>query len=193
MSESPFHRSSPGEEAAAARPRGRPRKFAAPSRAVTLTLPENVLEALAAIDTDLSRAVVRLVQPELRNEPRPVAELAVFGRHAVIVVNASRTLEQRTGVILVPLPDGRALISFEDSKTIPELELELQDLLEDPGLTAAEQRIFEQISYILRDARRSNAVAVQRRSIIMIETLQPARRRPTAGPLPNKSSRRISS
>src|SRR5689334_3035276 len=92
--------------------RGRPRKFTGPSRAVTLTLPETVIAALGAIDHDLSRAVVRIAQPELPRGPRPPAELATFGRRAVIVVNRTRTLEQRTGVFLVPLTDGRALIAF---------------------------------------------------------------------------------
>ncbi len=83
------------------------------------------------------------------------------------VAGGPGTLERRTAVVLVPLADGRALISFKDSKTI------------------------EQISSILRDARRSKAVAVQRRNII--ETVHRARRRRTAGPLPTKSSRRMSS
>jgi hypothetical protein len=162
-------------DAAVVSRRGRPRKFTSPSRAVTLTLPEHVLEALAAIDDDLSRAIVRLVQPELAKRPHPSAELAPFGRHAVIVVRPSRTLEQRTGVLLVPMPDGRALISFEEPKTIPELELQLQDLIEDPQLAGADKRIFEQISSFLRDGRRSSSVKVRRRNIIVFETTRAAR------------------
>ena len=100
--------------------RGRPRKFSRPSRAVTLTLPEEVLDALAAVDPDLSRAVVRVDPAEHGPAPHPPAELAAFGRHAVIVVNPSRTLERRIGVELVPLPDGRALISFDEPRTIAE-------------------------------------------------------------------------
>jgi len=42
------------------RGRGRPRKFDAPSRAVTLTLPETTLESLEAVDLDVSRAIVRV-------------------------------------------------------------------------------------------------------------------------------------
>ena len=173
--------------------RGRPRKFTTPSRAVTLTLPEDVLNALAGIDRDLSRAVVRVVQPELGKKAHPSAELASFGRHAVIVVRPSRTLERRTGVVLVPLPDGRALISFEESKTIPELELQLQDLLEDPQLAAPDRSIFEQISGILREARRSSTVAVRRRNIIVFVTTPPTRPR-TAGATGRKKKtiRRIS-
>jgi hypothetical protein len=179
------------DRAVAAR-RGRPRKFTSPSRAVTLTLPEHVIDALGAVDRDLSRAVVRLVQPELAKGPRPSAELASFGRHAVIVVRPSRTLERRTGVVLVPLPDGRALISFEESKTIPELELQLQDLLEDPQLAAPDRRIFEQISQMLREARRSAAVDVRRRNIIVFDTAHAARPRASAAPARKKTIRRIS-
>src|SRR5215211_1890506 len=101
--------------------RGRPRKFAAPSRPVTLTLPDHVIDALTAFDPDVSRAVVRLAQPMLADRPRRPAELATFGRHSVIVVNPSRTLEKRTGVELLHLPDGRALISFDETTTIPAL------------------------------------------------------------------------
>src|SRR3954452_17824720 len=60
--------------------RGRPRKFITPSRPVTVTLPEPVLEALAALDGDLGRAIVRLAQPILGRQPHPPAELATFGR-----------------------------------------------------------------------------------------------------------------
>lgn len=150
-----------------------------------------MLEALAAIDADVSRAVVRLVQPELAKAPRPCAELASFRNHAVIVVRPSRTLEMRTGVVLVPMPDGRALISFEESKTIPELELQLQDQLEDPELAPADRAIFEQISLMLRDARRSTSVAVRRRNIVVFDTISRTRSRATSGAR-KKTFRRIS-
>src|SRR4029079_10046721 len=110
--------------------RGRPRKFAVPSRAVTLTLPEHVIQALERLDLDLSRAVVRVTQPEIRKLPHPAAELSTFGHRAVIVVNPTRTLERRTGVMLVPLSDGRALISFDESMTPARLELTIEDALE---------------------------------------------------------------
>jgi hypothetical protein len=157
--------------------RGRPRKFSAPSRAVTLTLPENVLAALEAIDPDVSRAVVRLAQPEMKKRPRAPAELALFGRRAVIVVNASRTLEQRTGVILVPLSDGRALISFDESLTPARLELRIQDALDGEVLPPHDARIFEAIADILKTARRSGAVTVMQRNIIVLESISPVRAR----------------
>jgi hypothetical protein len=142
-----------------------------------VTLPEHVLDALARIDQDLGRAIVRLTQPQLRNKPHPPAELERFGRCAVIVVNPTRTLEKRTGVSLVPMPDGRALISFERSLTIPALELMISDALEDARLARTDRAVFRAIGEILRDARRSSQVVVNQRNIIVLE----ARRRPAAG------------
>jgi hypothetical protein len=162
---------------AAARPvprRGRPRKFTAPSRPVTLTLPEHVIDALTGLDPDLSRAVVRLAQPMLADAPHPPAELATFGRHSVIVVNPSRTLEQRTGVELLHLPDGRALISFDQPMTIAGLELLIEDALDDKSLPPADREIFGAIGSILKAARRSVTVVLLQRNIIVLETRRAA-------------------
>lgn len=157
---------------------------------MTLTLPEHVIEALAGIDPDLSRAVVRLAQPELAKAPHASAELAAFGRQAVILVHPSRTLEQRTGVVLIPLPDGRALISFDEPKTIAELELQLQDILEDSQLLDSDRQTLEQISAFLREARRSSAVTLKRRNIIVLENAHKARTRASAGPIRKKRNRK---
>ena len=149
--------------------RGRPRKFAAPSRAVTLTLPDDVIGALAALDIDLSRAVAQLTQPLLAARPHAPAELAVFGKRAVIVVHPSRRLERRVGVELVPLPDGRALIAFDQPMTIPQLELMLQDVIDGGDLPGEDQRTFEAVVDILRTARRSQNVTLRQRNIIVLE------------------------
>lgn len=149
--------------------RGRPRKFTVPSRPITLTLPEGVIEALTRVDGDLSRAVVRLAQSELAKAAHAPAELATFGRSAVIVVNPSRTLEQHTGVTLVHLPDGRALMSFDQSMTIAQLELMIADALDGARLTSADRAVFEAIGDILRTARRSPGTVLSQRNIIVVE------------------------
>ena len=165
------------DEAAPPR-RGRPRKFGEPSRAVTLTLPENVIAALDAVDHDLSRAVVRVTQPEMAKQPHPAAELVTFGGRAVIVVNPTRTLERRTGVILVPLSDGRALIAFDESMTPARLELKIQDELDDRALPAEDARDLREHP---RPARRRRAdrqsVVLLQRNIIVLENV-PHRSKP---------------
>jgi hypothetical protein len=149
--------------------RGRPRKFGVPSRPVTVTLPEPVIEALDAVDHDLSRAIVRLAQPEMAKQPHPPAEIARFGTRAVIVVNPTRTLERRAGVTLVPLPDGRALISFARSITPAHVELMIADALDDPDLDDSDRAIFTAIQDILRSARKTRGLSVEQRSIIVLE------------------------
>jgi hypothetical protein len=159
------------------RGRGRPRKFAVPSRAITLRLPESVLSALTSVHHDISTAVVHLTERRLGKRPHPLAELSIFGRSAVITVRPTPSLERRAGVQLVPLPDGRALISFAQAKTIPELELTLNDALEDRRLSADDREVFAAIIRILKDARRSHDVMLHRRNIIVLESN--ARRRST--------------
>jgi hypothetical protein len=149
--------------------RGRPRNYSAPSRAVTITLPEAVLAWLESIDPDVSRAIVRLAMLKAEGVTHPPAELAVFGRRAVIVVKPTPALQKRIGVDLVPLPDGRALISFNHPKTVAELELLLQDALDDPRLSADDRVVFEAIGSILKGARRSKGVTLLHRNIIVLQ------------------------
>ena len=170
----------------AVRPRrGRPRKFPAPSRAVTLTLPENVIAALTAVDADLSLAVAQVMQPRIAERPHAPAERSVFGRSAVIVVHPSRRLERQIGVELVPLPDGRALISFDHPMTIPEIELMLRDAIDRGELPSDDRRTFVAIADILSSTRRSERLTLRQRSIIVLEASRGRvggrRSRPAAG------------
>jgi hypothetical protein len=160
----------PSLMAALRRGRGRPRKFTAPSRAVTLTLPEAVIARLSRLHHDLSRAVVGLTQRQAPRNERSPAELVVFGKRAVISIRSTPSLEKRAGVQLVPLPDGRALISFDAPKTIAELELTINDALEDPRLSGADREVYDGIRKILKDARQSRDVTLARRSIIVLES-----------------------
>ena len=156
--------------------RGRPRKFDTPSRAITLTLPEDVIAALHGVHPDVSRAVVRIAQREGAPPPRPPAELSRFGRRAVILVNPSPVLES-TGVVLVPLGDGRALISFDETMTTTRLELTLRDTLDEGRLSPEDERLFKAVADLLKGARQSKNVELHQRQIIVLESVK---RRPTA-------------
>jgi hypothetical protein len=155
-----------------ARRRGRPKKFSRPSRPVTLTLPADVIAALRAIDPDLSRAIVRVTQTSAPLALQPTAELTSYGDRAVITVPSVRSIERRIGVELVPLPDGRALISFGERLTIAELELRIGDLLTDPTIEEDERSTLEALAEVLRSARRSDGVAVRPRTIIVLERVR---------------------
>jgi hypothetical protein len=151
--------------------RGRPQKFGRASRAITVTLPEDVITALADLDRDLSRAVVRLAQPLTEHFPHPAAELKNYGDSAVIIVKPSAALRRIAGVTLVPLPDGRALISLEEDMPVHELELKIRDIIEDPKPVDPQERAaLMAISQILKSARQTRGMAVHQRSIIVLQS-----------------------
>src|SRR6266545_1683935 len=118
--------------------RGRPKKYGRDSRAVTITLPEDVLARLRAVDADLGRAIVRLVERPGATDSailRP-AELSAYGSHAVIVVKPAKALKRLPGVQLVPVGDGRALISLDRPLAIAQLELAVRDALQETAVSA---------------------------------------------------------
>lgn len=160
--------------------RGRPRKFTVPSRPVTLTLPDHVIDALRRVDTDLGRAIVRLAETAVAAPPRRAAELSAFGGRAVIVVTPSRSLERQTGAALLHLPDGRAIISFDRSMTVAQLELMIADALEAGNLASADREVFQGVAEILRSARRSSDTTLSQRQIIVLESRRRSRTRRSA-------------
>lgn len=158
--------------------RGRPRKFGRPSHAITLTLPDDVIAALKSVDGDVSRAVVRVSQPAVsKSRSQPPAELAAYGGSAVIVIKPAATLERMAGVALVPLADGRALISLDEAMSVHEFELRLRDAEEDAGAAtpAPELATVAAIIDILKRARRTRGLRIERRAIIVLRS--PGRRR----------------
>ena len=157
----PFRRSGPG----------RPRKFDRPSKVVALTLPEDVIAALGRLDDDLARAVVRLSQPLVADRGEySTVELSQHHDDAVIVVRPSKALERIGGVTLVPLPDGRALISLDESMSVTEFELKLLYALDaEKAMTAADRSVLSSIADILRHARQTKGVSLQERSIIVLK------------------------
>jgi hypothetical protein len=152
--------------------RGRPRKYGRASRAITLTLPEDVLTRLRGFDTDLGRAVVAIVEGSTKSRVRTIgpAEIAHYGKHAVIVVTPVKALKRLPGVQLVPIGNGRCLISLEPSHSIPRLELDIRDVLARDGAKPAERETLEAVAEILRGARVSHNITLEQRTIIVLES-----------------------
>ena len=158
---------------------GRPQKFGRPARAVTVTLPEDVFAALKHLDDDVSRAIVRIAQPLAADVvPHAPAELAKHGDMAVIVIRPVPALDRMAGVTLVPMPDGRALISLDDSMSTYEFELKLRDILDDGGLERADVSAIRSILDILKSARQTRGVALHQRRIIVLQSTRRRGRSP---------------
>ena len=152
--------------------RGRPKKYGRPSRAVTVTLPEDVLARLSAVNTDLGRAIVTIAEKNGHSRPRAIrpAELARYGKHAVIVVTPLKALRRLAGVQLVPIANGRCLISLDEPDSIPQLELEIRDAIDRNDASRSERDALAAIANILRRARASRGVSLEERTIIVLES-----------------------
>lgn len=152
---------------------GRPQKFGRRSRPVTVTLPEDVIERLAAIDADLGRSIVTLIErrPRSRRETaRRPAELSSYAGHAVIIVIPVKMLQRLPGVQLVPIGNNRALISLDRPHSIPSLELAIRDVLDRDDVASRERETLDAIAEILRSARLSRTVRLEERTIIVLES-----------------------
>ncbi len=149
---------------------GRPRKYGRPARAVTVTLPEDTLTRLSAIHADVGSAIVNLVERKTPDRMQPIrpAEIARYGNHAVIVVTPSRALKRLRGVQLVPIGDGRALISLLPSVSVSALELQVRDALERQDVHVREREALTAIADILRRGRASRDLTFQARTIIVL-------------------------
>ena len=150
---------------------GRPRKYGRPSRAVTVTLPEDVLKRLSAVDVDLGRAIVSVAECGAPRRPRAIrrAELTSYGNHAVIIVTPVKALKRIPGVQLVPIGNGRALISLDEAQSLPKFELHLRDAIEHSD-AGPERETLEAIADILRRSRLSRGVDLEERTIIVLES-----------------------
>ena len=150
--------------------RGRPSKYGRPARAVTVTLPEDVLARLSAVHADVGSAIVNLVEKSAPVSAVPIrpAEVTRYGNRAVIIVTPSPTLRRLRGVQLVPVSNGRALISLSSSTSISSLELQVRDALERMAPQNREREGLQMLADILRRSRGSRELASEARTIIVL-------------------------
>ena len=157
---------------------GRPSKYARPARPVTVTLPEEVLARLHAVDADLGRAIVAVVERNGGPGGGSVrhAETIHYGRRSVIVVTPVKALKRLRGVQLVPVGKGRALISLEAPRSVAHFELQVRDAAERTGAQGADAQTLAALARILRTARATRGLRLHERTIIVLESSRRHRR-----------------
>ena len=166
---------------AAAPRRGRPSKFGRTARAVTVTLPEDVITVLTSINLDVGRAIVQLCEThgsQIAAALPPPVELSTYGSGSLILVAPVGTLERVPGVELIPLTDGRALISLDEPHTLHRLELDVRDALDDEALPEEERATLTGLADVLRNARRGDSLSLRTRTIIVLEPARGGKPRP---------------
>jgi hypothetical protein len=143
---------------------GRPFKFAEPSRAITLTLPESTLRDLEEIGPDRGHAIVKLTQIALggKQADRPMVELVKMGANTgLVVIGPSPALRRIEFVQLVEIAPGRHLIALAHGRDFRELEIALIDLLDDLSEARAEERdLIRQLLGYLKNFRKSESVSM---------------------------------
>jgi len=159
---------------------GRPAKFDEPSRPVTITLPDRILDRLAEIGDDRAKAIVKAVEAVLAGGPcgpasEPVGELAVAKDESLLVVARSRLLAAVPWITQIEIAPGRHLLSLRDGATIEKLEVTLGDLLDsNPDASQAERNVLRTLLSRIRAPRRNQAVRME--EILVVRTV--SRRRP---------------
>ena len=141
---------------------GRPAKFDEPSRPITVTLPERILERLAGIDTDRAKAIVKAVDTVLDGDGTArgaVGELPIGGGESLLAVADNRFLRRIPWLTMIEVAPGRHLLSLKDGATVEKLEVTLQDILDAPGdVRPAELAFLNRLCASLRAPRRNRAV-----------------------------------
>lgn len=143
---------------APARSAGRPRKFAEPSRVVTVTLPESTLAKLASIDSDRARAIARATELATAGGPGDdtlVEVNKVTPTLGMLTVPYCRHLAAIPGLNLVQILPSRYLIVITAGSPLSLIELTIADTLGDLAVEETRDReILTRVLDHLRDFRR---------------------------------------
>lgn len=141
---------------------GRPPKFSEPSRPITVTLPERILEKLQQIDSDRGMAITKAVDALVSESSlqRPPLEIIQVGDgQGLIVIDDSKALSQMSGVQLVEISPQRYLISLQPGGSADSFELALIDLIDHlPASQASEAILLQDLREILKRLRRKQGI-----------------------------------
>ena len=152
--------------------RGRPLKYGRPSRAVAITLPDDIIDALRDVDKDLGRAIVMLVSafaPAAPHDDRPIVDYERFARRRSLIVVDRVVVSDIPGCELIPLTEDRAFLALKEGARLQDLELAILDRLADDSVTGKQRAGLEALRRTLMQCRRARDIEVEPRSIFVVE------------------------
>jgi hypothetical protein len=143
---------------------GRPPKYDEPSRPVTVTLPDSVLEGLRSIHADRGQAIVKLTEMALRQDagaPPAVEVIKVAAGFGLIVVGPTSLLSKIPFLHLVEVSPQRFILALERGHDFRSLELAISDLISDsPGIPEREQDLLNRLVEEIRKLRKNAKVSM---------------------------------
>jgi hypothetical protein len=141
---------------------GRPPKFSEPSRPVTVTLPERILEKLQLIDKDRGSAITKTVDsliPEGNLQLPPLEIIKICDGQGLIVIEYSKALSRIPGIQLIEIAPVRYIISVQSGASVDSLELALIDLIDHmPASEASEIPLLVELRKTLKSLRRNQSI-----------------------------------
>ncbi len=142
---------------------GRPRKFAEPSRPITLTLPESTLRELRHVDPDPGHAIVKLTRSVLHNggKEKPLVEIVTVSvDRGLIVIGPSQALLQIPFLHLIEVAPARYLLALDSGHDFKSLEIALNDVLDDvPHSDKRERELMMQLRQHIKSLRKSERMS----------------------------------
>lgn len=169
--------------------RGRPLKFGRRAQLITLTLPDDVVRWLGAVDADLGWAVVKLYERSQKSEKRrqnQLADLVQLPGHRALILVKPEPFQNLKGISIIPLADGRGFLALDAGKGVADLELAVIDRLDEKGLAAGERGALQFLRQQLRQWR-EEGTEFESRSIIVARRERPAVRGRALSPIRNGS------
>jgi hypothetical protein len=140
---------------------GRPRKFAEPSRPITLTLPERTLRELRHVNSDPGHAIVKLARWALQNggKEKPLVEIVKTSADlGIIVTGPSQALSQISFLHLVEVAPARYLLALDSGHDFRSLEIAISDILDDvPQSNKRERELVTQLRQHIKRLRKSGS------------------------------------
>ena len=166
--------------AADAPKRGRPQKFGRPGHVVSLTLPEDTLQALNRFDSDKGWAIVKLLEHETggaaKAQIEPDVELVKIAANRFLIVVNQALFRSLPSVNLIPLSRNRAFLALEVGRGLSDLELVVIDRLGSNDLSDRERQALERLRHELVAWRHNRGLRFHSRAIIVVEECAPASR-----------------
>jgi hypothetical protein len=140
---------------------------------VSLTLPDDTLQALNRVHPDTGWAIVKLLEREprdllSRSRDADVELAQVAAGRSLIVVKRS-AFKSLPGVNLIPLNDNYAFLALDPGRGMSDLELTVLDRLSDARIVARERVALESLRAQLSAWRRAKGLKFHSRSIIVVE------------------------
>lgn len=162
---------------------GRPPKFREPRHPVTMTLPERILDRLAEIDPDRTRAVVKVTEAVAgigREHVMPVELVEMAPGKSLIVVGPSKVLKHIPWLKLIEIARARYLITIPSGTPIEALEVGLRDLIHIPELQKDDREfgVLQELLNLIGQQRRTRRLS--KAEILIIDTSKAASFSPRA-------------